>query len=787
MEERYRDLYENAPVGYYVAGPDRIIRDVNQYLLDLLGYSREEVVGKKTLLDLMPPDYRVIYGIRIGKIQCGDLNGYSGLEFPMVHKDGRRIPVRQDVSVIRKEDGSIDRTRSVIADISELKKSMESQSVRLRYEKGLADCSKTLLTKSGSANPVPEALEYIRVAAQIGRICIFENVTDPDRGVCYLRTHETPFSSFPPGKNGEERTAAVPYFPRWVRHLSSLRIVSGSVNSFPEPERTQWSAEGVLSLLAVPLQVAGSWHGCLVFQDLKTPRVWMEEDVRMLRTVAEMVGNYIERKLAEERLSTREKQFRHLYNHTPVMLHSADETGKIISVSDYWLSVTGYRREEVLGRHGTDFLTEESKRFAFSTVYPQFKRNGWLHEIPFELVKKNGEVIDVLISATSERDEQGRFLRSLAVTVDVTERKRAEKALREREEHLQLITHSLPALISYVDSGRRFQFNNKVHEEWFQTPRAEMAGKTLQEILGTETVRKISDRIDTVLSGEGVEFETDIELPGGKNRCVHVNFVPHRDEGGEVKGFFSLMSDVTERKQMEDQRERLLQDLKRMNAELEDFAYVVSHDLKAPLRAISSLSKWIARDHVGSLTPEGLENFRLLENRAKRMNRLLEGILQFSRIGLVKPTLEPLDSAQVALEVIDTLSPPAGVRVRIEGPLPRLTYDRTQLFQLFLNLIENAVSHLGNPSGEVVVSCGENGRAWEFCVRDDGVGIEEKHFDRIFKIFQSLHPHEDGQGTGIGLTVVKKIVENHGGHVRVESRVGAGSRFYFTIPKFIKD
>jgi signal transduction histidine kinase len=222
-------------------------------------------------------------------------------------------------------------------------------------------------------------------------------------------------------------------------------------------------------------------------------------------------------------------------------------------------------------------------------------------------------------------------------------------------------------------------------------------------------------------------------------------------------------------------------ELARSNAELDEFAHVVSHDLKAPLRGISSLAAWIAEDAGKLLPDESREHLALLEERARRMSGMIDGVLRYSRAGQRPVALESVDARAVVEEVVDSLGPLPGISVRIEGSLPKVRYGRTELVQVFQNLVQNAVQHLGRPSGEVVVACRERREHFEFCVRDDGVGIAEEHFERVFRLFHTL-----GTGratTGVGLAIVKKIVQIYGGSVAVESTPGRGATFRFTVPK----
>ena len=224
-------------------------------------------------------------------------------------------------------------------------------------------------------------------------------------------------------------------------------------------------------------------------------------------------------------------------------------------------------------------------------------------------------------------------------------------------------------------------------------------------------------------------------------------------------------------------------ELEAANKELNDFAYVVSHDLKAPLRGIGHIAHWLVEDYGDQFDEHGKEMIALLLNRMKRMDSLIDGILEYSRVGRMvgKETRIQLDA--LVQEVIISLAPPPSVQMRVVTPLPVILGDRTRVIQVFQNLLSNAMKFLETPEGNIEIGCDDAGDAWRFRVTDDGPGIDEKYFGKIFQIFQTLQARDEHESTGIGLALVKKIVEFSGGRVWVESTVGQGSAFFFTLPK----
>ena len=252
----------------------------------------------------------------------------------------------------------------------------------------------------------------------------------------------------------------------------------------------------------------------------------------------------------------------------------------------------------------------------------------------------------------------------------------------------------------------------------------------------------------------------------------------------------ALQKEIAERKKAEQELERLNKDLEstvhelnRSNKELQGFAHIIAHDLKAPLRGIATLADWISTDYSGKLDARGKEQIELLKGRTKRMSEFIDGILRYSEIGRVAHDRTELDLNTLITELIVQIAPPQNIEITIENELPIVICERILLMRVFQNLLNNAVRYMDKPQGQVRVGCVEEDSFWRFSVADNGLGIEERHFEKIFQLFQTLSPRDKNESVGIGLTIAKKIVELYEGRIWVESKLGEGSTFFFTLPK----
>jgi len=226
--------------------------------------------------------------------------------------------------------------------------------------------------------------------------------------------------------------------------------------------------------------------------------------------------------------------------------------------------------------------------------------------------------------------------------------------------------------------------------------------------------------------------------------------------------------------------------LEKTNKELDKFASIVSHDLKAPLRAIGNLTGWIEEDAGDSLVPEVRANFNMIKQRVRRMEDLINAILDYSRADRVKGDEELIDTQALIKDSFDFIGSPENSELVIKGEMPRFVSDKTRLVQVFSNLLGNAIKYNDKPEIKIEVGCEEQSNGWIFSIKDNGPGIEPQYHEKIFVIFQTLNRRDDVESTGVGLAIVKKIIEDQGGRIWVESELGKGADFRFFWPKVPK-
>ncbi|RJR17633.1 MAG: PAS domain-containing protein [Nitrospiraceae bacterium] len=362
--------------------------------------------------------------------------------------------------------------------------------------------------------------------------------------------------------------------------------------------------------------------------------------------------------------------------------------------------------------------------------------------------------------------------------------KQSEESLRTSEAKLRSLYDAMTEGVAihdivYDDSGRAVDYRitdiNPAYEKITGIDRNNVIGKTASELYGTGTPPYFDIYEKVAESGAPAQFDTYFP-PMNKHFSISA-FSPDKGK------FATVFEDITGHKQAEEKLNTYLNQLEKANRQLSDFAYIVSHDLREPLRALNSLANWIAKDYADTFDESGREKLRMLTGRVRRMDDLVAGIHRYSQAGRLIGNKTVIDLQKVVSEVISMLNPPGHVRISIEGTLPSVLCERASMEQILQNLIGNAIKYINRPDGRITISSAAEGNFWKTCVEDNGPGIAEKDHERIFQMFTVLQPRDKVEASGVGLAVVKKIIEMYGGKVWVESEVGKGSSFYFAIPK----
>ena len=386
----------------------------------------------------------------------------------------------------------------------------------------------------------------------------------------------------------------------------------------------------------------------------------------------------------------------------------------------------------------------------------------------------------------------------VAVWRDITERIYIKQALQRSEARFRVLVTQAPVGIFQTDCQGDCIYVNPCWSQITGLSEAEAMGQGWSNALHPEDKARVclewyrAARLKQVFTSE-YRFRTGND----KTTWVSGKAVAMYDDNQEHIGYFGTIINISERKQAEalskEQQRRLIsinQDLekttallKKRNRELDEFTSVVSHDLKAPLRAICHLSEWIEEDLADKLDDDTKQNFELLQNRVVRMQMFIDSLLEYARIGREKATSETFAVKDLLADIIDSLAPPPQFTIAIGENMPILNTRKIALEQVFINLVGNAIKHHHSQQGKIKISAAEDPEFYHFAVSDNGTGIALEHQERIFGIFQTLSSRDGNENTGIGLSIVKKIVESQGGTIEIESQLGKGTTFNFSWRK----
>lgn len=508
----------------------------------------------------------------------------------------------------------------------------------------------------------------------------------------------------------------------------------------------------------------------------------------------EQVNHALEEKIIEQRRS--QQDVRRL----AAIVESSDDAiigktldGTIVSWNRAAERIFGYKADEVVGQ-SVAVLASPDRPNEVSKIMESIRQGRRVEHYETARIRQDGRRIIVSLTVSPIKDESGRIVGASSIGRDITDRKRLEEELRQKSQCARsLLEASLDPLVTISPEGKITDVNEAT-EQVTGVPRAELVGTDFS-IYFTEPEKAREGYQHVFAKGFVMNYPLTIRHRAGRLTDVLYNATVYKDADGNILGVFAAARDVTERRHVENElarhQERLeelvlrrTEDLARSNRDLEQFAYAASHDLQEPLRAVAGFLGLLQQRYQGKLDETADEYIRSSVEGATRMRMLIGDLLSYSRVGTKLEAIEPTDAAKSLADAL------ANLRTSIEESgavitsdfLPIVHADVIQLTQLFQNLIANAVKFRGDRRPEIYIGAAREDNAWRFEVRDNGIGIEPQYADRIFMIFQRLHGRTRYPGTGIGLAICKRIIERHGGRIWVESQLGRGSTFCFTLP-----
>ncbi len=507
-------------------------------------------------------------------------------------------------------------------------------------------------------------------------------------------------------------------------------------------------------------------------------RVVQERTAELRAANSALQAEVAERKRAEADLRREKTLSDTIIETLPGLFYVIDGSERLVRWNHELERVTGYSAEEIAARHPLDFFSADARPALEERLHEGFAAGFTSAEA--DVIAKDGSLHPRLF--TSKRVELDQMVSLVGVGIDITARREADERVQREKRFSDAIIDTLPGIFYLFDEQGRFLRWNANLERVSQYSGAEVAAiSPLDLFVGTDR-EEISHRIAQVFRDGHATAQADFVAKDGTGTPYF--FTGQRVVFDDRPCLIGMGIDITERKRAEDVLRRRTQELARSNADLEQFAYVASHDLQEPLRAVSSYTQLLARRYRERLDGDAQRFIDRSIAAVARMQALIRDLLAYSRIATRGELFQPIDCEAVLRDVLDDLQAAiaeTGAAVT-HTALPVVPGDASQLGQLFQNLIGNAIKFRGEAPPLVHLAAGRVGSRWRFSVRDNGIGIEREYADRIFVIFQRLHSRRAYPGTGVGLAICKKIVERHGGRIWVDSEPGRGTEVFFELP-----
>ncbi len=740
MEGRYRGLLEAAPDAMVVVNQGGEIVLLNVQAEKQFGYSRDELIGQK-VKNIIPQGFAerlIADGTRSAADALAQQIG-TGIELIARRKDRTEFPIEIMLSPLESAEGTL--VTAAIRNIS----------VRKAAEKHLAQMEGRY---RGLLEAAPDAMVVVN---QDGEIVLLNVQAEKQFGYRRDELVGQKVKNIIPQGFAERLIADG---TRSAADALAQQIGTGIELIARRKDRTEFPIEIMLS----PLESA---EGTLVTAAIRDISV---------------------RKAAEKHLAQMEGRYRGLLEAAPDAMVVVNQGGEIVLLNVQAEKQFGYRRDELVGQKVKNIipagfaerLISDSTRSAADALAQQIGTG-------IELIARRKDRSEFPIEIMLSPLESAEGTLVTAAIRDISVRRAAEKHLGQMEGRYRGLLEAAPDAMVVVNQSGAIVLLNVQAEKQFGYSRDELIGQKVKNIIPEGFAeRLVADALRSVEDALAQQIGTGIELNGkrknGSEFPIEIMLSPLESAEGIL--VTAAVRDITARKQAEANLLNKVEELNRSNEELGQFAYIASHDLQEPLRMVASYTQLLARRYKGKLDSDADEFIAFAVDGASRMQRLIQDLLAYSRVGTKGKELLDIsseDALQRALINLRGAIEEKGALVT-HDPLPSVLADEMQLIQLFQNLVGNAIKYQSSEIPKVHISAARNGdKKWMFSVKDNGLGIDPQYFDKIFGMFQRLHKREEFAGTGIGLAICKKIVERHGGNISVESEPGHGSTFRFAL------
>jgi PAS domain S-box-containing protein len=739
-EAKYRGLLEAAPDAMVVVNQGGEIVLLNLQAEKQFGYRRDELVGQQ-VKNIIPKGFAerlIADGTRTAAEALAQQIG-TGIELAGRRNDGSEFPIEIMLSPLESAEGIL--VTAAIRDIS----------VRKDAERHLAQMEGRY---RGLLEAAPDAMVVVN---ERGQIVLLNLQAEKQFG--YRRDELV----------GQQVKNIIPV------GFAERLIADG----------TRTAAEALAQQIGTGIELSGLRKDGREFpiEIMLSP---LESTEGILVTAA--IRDISVRKSADRHLAQMEGRYRGLLEAAPDAMVVVNQDGQIVLLNVQAERQFGYHRDELVGQAVKNIipvgfaerLIADGTRTAAEAVAQQIGTG-----IELSGRRKDGSEFPIEIMLSPLQSEEGILV--TAAIRDISVRRNADKHLAQMEGRYRGLLEAAPDPMVLVDPDGEIVLVNLQAEEVFGYPRDELVGLSPRKLVTEESLQRLTVYTRRTESGAyAQQSRTAIELDGrdkdGTTFPIEVTLSPLNTDEGILLSV--AIRDISSRKKGDARLLKTLDELNRSNEELGQFAYIASHDLQEPLRMVASYTQLLSKRYKGKLDADADEFIGFAVDGANRMQRLIQDLLSYSRVGTKGQALADTSSEEALEQAILNLGGAieASAALVTHDPLPHVLADEGQLVQLFQNLVGNAIKYQSAGVPLVHISSAKNGDAkWMFSVRDNGLGIESKYFERIFGMFQRLHKREEFDGTGIGLAICKKIVERHGGTISVESHPGQGSTFRFAL------